>query len=74
MAVADTVESLTAAIANVDAQLARPESVQFADRSERQRPANDLLRIKSDLQTRLAALTGRPRRFLGIATKGLGCS
>lgn len=71
LGVADTLADIDAQLAEIDSQLTKPEFTQFADRSTRRRPTDDLITTRNLLLQRRAQLATRPRQFLGVAGKGL---
>jgi hypothetical protein len=72
--VAYSLADLQARLAAIDAQILRPDFVQFNDRSERSRPYEALQQERQRILADIASLNRRPRQFQGVASKGLSCS
>lgn len=58
-------------LAAVDVEIARPErGTAFADRSVQYRPLEDALKARAIIEAALAALAGRSKQTLIVASRG----
>lgn len=56
------------------ARLSGVREVHFAERSTTYKSDAEMRQVEIDIRTELAQTSGRTRQFVGVASKGLGCS